>query len=57
MGEKFKYNSNLVNVQARENIKGLVKIVLVLKCYCRMNHYSKRDREINREITSSEYLR
>ena len=55
--KQFKYNTNLVNVKARENIKDLVKIVLALKCYYRMNHYGERDREMNREIILVEYLR
>ena len=57
MIEKFKYNSDLVNIKAWENIKELVKIALILKYYYDMNLYGERDREINRGIILAEYLR
>ena len=55
--EKFKHNTDLVDIKARENVKGLVKIALVLKYSCMINYYEERKREINRGIILVDCLR
>ena len=45
--EKFRCKADVVDKLVRENIKALVKMAVVCKCYCRLNHYNKRDKAIN----------
>ena len=44
--EKFKGNSELIDIEARINLY-INKIVAVMKYHYRVNYYSERDKEIN----------
>ena len=37
--EKFPYTAELIDHRVRENVKGIKKIVAVIKCYYSMNYY------------------
>ena len=54
--EKFLNNYNMIDMQARENIAEIRKLVLAYKCYYRLNHYSKKDREMNNNAKSEECI-
>ena len=45
--EKFPYTAELIDHRVRENVKGMKKIVAVIKCYYGMNHYREQEKDIN----------
>jgi hypothetical protein len=55
--EKFTDKEDLINSQARENIKQICTTVSVIKCYHSMNHYRIRVKRINNGLIIEEYLR
>ena len=57
MREKFLGKDDLVDLRARIDILGLKKIVVVMKCYYRMNYFGERDRVINKQKTRTEFSR
>ena len=48
---------NLIDIEAREVFTIRKCARALIKCYCRFNYYSKRDREINQGIISAKCLR
>ena len=45
--EKFPDKYNIIDMQVRENIRGIRKSAAAFTYYYRMNHYRERDREMN----------
>ena len=48
-------STDLIDVAARKNIKGLIKIVSAIKYYYSINHFGERNKEIDRGIKSAKY--
>ena len=55
--EKFKINADLIDTDAREDIRGLKMMPAVIKCYHEMVHCRERDKAMNGGTNRSEYLR
>ena len=55
--EKFLDKYEVIDIHARENIRGIRKIAAAFKCYYGINQYGERDREINKLAKTNECLR
>ena len=55
--EKFPSKEDIINLQVRENLKGMSKIVVAFKYYYGLNHYSTHNNVINKGNKTDEYLR
>ena len=53
--EKFKGKGDLIDQNARLNVKGLIKTLAAFKCYYRVNAYGELDIVQNKSNKSKEY--
>ena len=54
--EKFYSKDYLIAIEARDNMRNLLKTVLAIKYYYGLNYYSKRDVVIKKWTTIIKYL-